>query len=107
MTRLNETYLRGQEVRSMMMIGVSKYLIHTYDEREQQILGVWDSEAEMIVQRIATLAEEEIEEVVAVDGEGGDHQLFLIKHEAAMSLLVYDEGSSEKHKIVRLREYAG
>lgn len=89
------------------MIGGSKYLIHTYDEREQQILGVWDSEAEMIVQKIAAVAEEEIEEVVGVDGKGGDQQLFLIKHEAAMSQLVYDEGSSEKHRIVRLREYAG
>lgn len=60
----------------------------------------------MIVQRIAAVAEEEIEEVLSVDGKG-DQQLFLIKHDAAMSLLVYDEGSSEKQKILRLREHAG
>jgi hypothetical protein len=76
--RLTETYMRGQEIRCLVPCFNSKneYIINGFEEDgELPMMGVWDSEAEIVTSKIEI---EESEEVVKVS-ENKDEEVYVIK----------------------------
>ncbi len=79
--RLTETYMRGQEIRCLVPCFSSKneYIINGFeDDGELPMLGVWDSEAEIVTSKIEIEGKEESEEVVKVN-ENKDEEVYVIK----------------------------
>jgi hypothetical protein len=67
--RLTETYMRGQEVRCLVPTfnSQNEYIINGFEEDgKQAVLGVWDSQAEIITSKIDVEGIDEVEEVVKV-----------------------------------------
>ena len=80
--RLTETYLRGQDIRCLLPSFDSKheYIVNGFDEDGKPVLGVWDSDSEIIISKIDCADEgmEDTEEVVKVSSSQ-EEEVYLIK----------------------------